>query len=234
VLLIHGLTATTAEVRPLAERLNAAGYTVAASLLPGHNTHPDDLNRVHWQEWLRACRADLQRLQADCDQVAVGGESTGAVLSLLLAAAHPEIAALLLYAPALRLALTPLDVLKLHLAAPFVRWIMPRNPGPDMGWQGYTVRPVKGILQLLAMQDHTLPRLAQIAQPLLIVQGRLDLTVRRDVPQMIADRVASTVKQVHWFERSTHCVILDQERDQVAQLTVDFLETVWKVQSGPI
>ena len=31
-LLLHGFTATTAEVRPLGERLHAAGYTVSAPL----------------------------------------------------------------------------------------------------------------------------------------------------------------------------------------------------------
>ena len=43
ILLIHGFTATTAEVRPLAEFLHKNGYTVAGPLLPGHYTKPDDL-----------------------------------------------------------------------------------------------------------------------------------------------------------------------------------------------
>ena len=45
VLLFHGFTATTAEVRLLAGRLREAGYTVAGPLLPGHGTHPDELNQ---------------------------------------------------------------------------------------------------------------------------------------------------------------------------------------------
>ena len=35
VLLLHGLTATTAEVRPLAKSLLKEGYTVSGILLPG-------------------------------------------------------------------------------------------------------------------------------------------------------------------------------------------------------
>ena len=34
LLLLHGLLATTAEVRPLGERLHAAGFSVSAPLLP--------------------------------------------------------------------------------------------------------------------------------------------------------------------------------------------------------
>ena len=38
VLLIHGFTAITAEVRPMAQLLHREGYTVAAPLLPGHGS----------------------------------------------------------------------------------------------------------------------------------------------------------------------------------------------------
>jgi carboxylesterase len=38
ILLIHGFTATTAEVRPLARRLLSVGYTISGPLLPGHDT----------------------------------------------------------------------------------------------------------------------------------------------------------------------------------------------------
>jgi len=38
VALFHGFTATTAEVRPLAEYLRSFGYTLSAPLLPGHGT----------------------------------------------------------------------------------------------------------------------------------------------------------------------------------------------------
>ena len=47
VLLLHGLTATTAEVRPLAKRLLNEGYTVSGMLLPGHGTTPENLSHTH-------------------------------------------------------------------------------------------------------------------------------------------------------------------------------------------
>ena len=55
--LVHGFTATTTEVRPLAERLHQEGYTVSAPLLPGHDTHPDDLNKVSWQDWYQTVKS---------------------------------------------------------------------------------------------------------------------------------------------------------------------------------
>jgi len=75
VLLAHGFTATAAEVRPLATRLHAQDYSVAAPLLPGHYTHPDDLNRVKRQDWTRSVENAYSELKSLCKKVIVGGES---------------------------------------------------------------------------------------------------------------------------------------------------------------
>ena len=45
-------------------------------------------------------------LRVECSSVIVGGESVGALLALRLASDHPEIKGLLLYAPAMRLAVS--------------------------------------------------------------------------------------------------------------------------------
>lgn len=231
VLLVHGLTATTAEMRPLAEYLAAAGYTVAGPLLPGHGTQSSDLNRVTWQDWLRTVEEAYAGLAARCRRVAVGGESTGAVLTLHLAAQHPEIAAVLSYAPALKLALSPAMVAAGHALAVFGYELTPK-PGPpaesDALWQGYATRPTRGARELLRLQRVTRPLLPRITQPILIFQGRLDRTVDPAAPQEIYDKVGSPVKELRWLDRSTHCVALDCERQQVFETTRAFLERAFK------
>lgn len=226
ILLIHGFTATVAEVRPMAKRLHAAGYTVAGPLLPGHYTRPEDLNHVRWQDWVQVCEETYRRLQSDCQQVVVGGESTGGLISLYLAAQHPEAAAVLLYAPALRLNLSTLDALRLRLMAPFVPWVPKQNMDSDTLWQGYPVNPLKGTLQLLALQRQVAPRLGEVRQPTLIVQGRLDTTVHASVPDQIASGVRAQIVEKHWMAQSAHCVLLDRELDQVTGLTLKFLARV--------
>ena len=229
VLLIHGFTATTAEVRPLGKFLHEKGYSVAGPLLPGHYTRPEDLNQVSWRDWVKAAEAMYQRLKSQCQQVIVGGESTGGLLSMALATEHPEIAALLLYAPALRLTLRPVDILRVYLAAPFLPWVTPK-PGPlsvvDDRWQGYTVRPLKGLIQLLRLQGQVRQHLADIRQPTLICQGRLDNTVAAGVPDEIARKISSTGTEIHWMEKSSHCVILDCEIEAVFQITQNFITRI--------
>ncbi len=228
VLLIHGFTATTAEVRPLAQILHQQGYTVAGPLLPGHGVTPEDCNRYGWRDWVNAAETVYQRLARVCRQVVIGGESLGGMLGLYLAAQHPEAAAVLAYAPALRLRrqwfLWAAPVLSLFFAS----YSKSAHPpyAADAFWQGYPVFPLRAAAQFAALQRRTWPRLSAVRQPLLIAQGRLDATVDERTPEWVAGRVSSTVKEIHWFERSTHCVAIDAEQQEVAQVTLQFLERV--------
>src|ERR1041385_4116649 len=53
ILLVHGLTDSPYYVRALADVFYAAGYNVAAVLLPGHGTKPEDLLSVRLAQWRR-------------------------------------------------------------------------------------------------------------------------------------------------------------------------------------
>lgn len=226
VLLVHGFTATTAEVRPLGQALHARGYTVAGPLLPGHGTRPEDLNRVSWQDWAAAVEAMYRHLQERCEVIVAGGESTGGLLALHLATHHPEIAALLLYAPALKLTLRRRDVLGVYLLSPFVQYVRKKrfNAGASL-WQGYPVNPLKGTIQLLRLQRVVRRLLPRIRQPVLIVQGEKDPTVHPSVPDTIAAEIGSAVKEIVWMPESAHTVIVDKELDRVVQITLRFLES---------
>jgi carboxylesterase len=226
ILLIHGYTATTAEVRPLARVLQQQGYTVAGPLLPGHNTRPEDANRCRWRDWVGAVEESYRQLTAHCQRVIIGGESMGALLALYLASEHPEAAATLAYAPALKLKLHPRQIALIRLLAPFVPYIRKQEMGDDPLWQGYTVYPLKGARELLRLQREVRGRLSRINQPILIVQGRLDATVAPTAAEIIHREVRSAVKELHWLPNSQHCVIIDREREQVNQLTLDFLRRV--------
>lgn len=165
VLLCHGFTATTAEVRLLAEVLHTQGYTVAGPLLPGHGTTPQDCNRFHWQDWYASVEQTYKELASRCEKVVVGGESAGALLALHLASEHLEITAILCYAPALRLKLGLGSALLLHLLAPFITSI-PKAPSTDGNpWQGYGDQPLKGAVQFLSLQKVIYPLLPQIPSP---------------------------------------------------------------------
>ena len=226
VLLCHGFTATTAEVRILAKALFTHGFSVAAPLLPGHGTTPADCNRYTWEDWYACIEQEYQRLVDSCQTVIVGGESTGALLTLYLAIKHPEVASILCYAPALILKNQLIINLLLPLLSSFITSVPKPTSTDNNPWQGYTVQPLKGAFQLKRLQKAIQPLISQIHQPILIMQGRLDPTVHPQSPQIIYNQVNSVIKQLHWLDYSTHCVILDKERDLAIKSTLDFLQRI--------
>jgi len=228
ILLVHGFTATTAEVRPLAQALHAKGYTVSGPVLPGHNTSPEEINKFTWHDWVSTTEQAYQELAPKCDRVFVGGESTGGLLALYLASQHPEISGVLTYSPALKLTITTIDQVKLRLLAPFIPYLAKGGKEDHLPWKGYTVNPLKGVVQLLNLQKQVNAKLYQIRRPVLIVQGRLDTTVDPRVPDMIQAGVSSVIKEIHWMEKSGHCVALDCELGQVIGITLQFLSTITK------
>ncbi|MCP4141190.1 MAG: alpha/beta fold hydrolase [Chloroflexi bacterium] len=228
IFLSHGFTATTAEVRLLAAEFHRVGYTVSAPLLPGHGTKPEDLNNVNWQDWVESGEESLQKLFGICEQVWVGGASMGGMLALQLASKYPEISGALLYVPAIRTTMRKMDMLKLYLASPFVKEIARDSLDGSGLWQGYPGLPVKGIIEFLRFQSATLKRLPFVNQPVSIFQGRLDLTVAPDAGEIIMNGVSSDIKEHHWMEKSSHSILLDEEYEKVAEISLGFIENIGK------
>lgn len=226
VLLMHGLTATPTEVRGLAKNLHAAGYTVHGPLLPGHGSSPQHLNRTRWEDWAQTARRSYESLAARYPRVFVGGESTGAVLALMLAAENPEIAGVLAYAPAVKLALSPQQVFLVHLLAPFVSTMPKKGLDGEKAWQGYRVNPLRAVQELLALQKVVLRNLHKVHQPLLVMQGRKDQTISPDCAGMVIKGAHSRHKEQYWLENSAHCLLLDREMDEVTHLTLAFMRCV--------
>src|SRR5512144_1015864 len=56
VLLLHGLTGSTFEMAPVANRLHRAGFRCLAPLLAGHGGATRDLVGVPWTEWVGKAR----------------------------------------------------------------------------------------------------------------------------------------------------------------------------------
>jgi len=220
-LLIHGFTATTVEVSCLGEFLNDKGYSVFMPLLPGHGTTPEDLNLKKHQDWYDCVEEAYRFLSSRVDHIIAGGESMGAVLTLHLAAAHPEIKTLLLYSPAL--------IVPILKKSRWLRWLQPvitkGNYDDEMPWQGYTVYPLKAAYEFYKLQRIVIQELSDIKIPLAIFHGFYDRTIAHDISDFIFTRVGSKEKKIFHMENSGHVMLLDREFDRIAQLTLEHLKS---------
>ncbi|HHY89339.1 MAG TPA: alpha/beta fold hydrolase [Chloroflexi bacterium] len=227
ILLLHGFTATTVEMRYLAEELHRRGYTVSAPLLPGHGQTPYMLNRCRWTDWLDAARSAYEDLRKTCERCVIGGQSMGGLLALMLAAERPDAAALLLFAPALHIPRLGLS----RWMAPFVKirpktYLRPGKSTRRYPWQGYPVIPVPAAAQLYRLQQKSRQALPEVSLPTLILQGTSDRTIDPHSAEIVYAGIASTIKRLHWLENAGHTLTLDQAFEQVVEMCTAFLDEV--------
>lgn len=224
-------------MRPLAESLAGAGFPVRAVRLAGHGTSVADLAHTTWRDWLASATAGLEALRRDVPRVAVAGVSMGGLLAIRLGAARPsDVAALVLCAPALRLADWKPRVL------PFLRFVpgfagrfavMPKRGGRDIldatartASCAYDAMPLPAVLSLLELQRTSRRDVGAVTQPTLLMHGRQDHVVPVASQERLRRELGSTWIESHVLERSAHVLTEDAERDTVGRLAVDFLDRV--------
>ena len=220
VLLFHGFTATTVEVRKIAKFLNDQGFSVSAKLLPGHGVSPEELNKVNYQDWITCAEEAYCELAGQYRNVFVLGESMGGLLSLWLGASHPEIKGLLLFAPALRIR----RLWQANLVWPFVETMKKKNIDLTSQWQGFNVVPMHAAAQLNRFQLKVKYMLGRVTVPAIIFQGKMDATIDPMSSVQVLENISSSEKELVWLEDSSHCILLDKQLDLVSELSLNFID----------
>jgi carboxylesterase len=229
VLILHGFTSGRATVAAIVPRAEALGLPWRLPRLRGHWTTPADLAGVTYADMLADARAALAELRGVAERVAVVGLSVGGVLTLDLALQRPDgIDSLVVLAPALRY------VNPLARFAPLVARLMKtaRNE-PALAFSdrsltaragNYTTFPSDTFVTIARAGQRVEAALPHITAPLLIIGARNDRVVRPEVAQIVHDRIGSAEKELAWFERSGHELLLDCEAGAVAERVGQFLK----------
>lgn len=219
VLLIHGFTATTLEVKLLADFFINLGCTVIAPLLPGHGTSPGDLNKNKLTDWTNCIEENYLLLEDKCDSIIVGGESMGGVFSLYLAEKHSGISALLLYSTALSV-----GKLKFSMLLKYFFPIIDKNlPADGLAWKGYTVYPLWAADQFYRLTKMVKRNLSMVKTPTIIFQGGFDKTIDANNMKLIFDGIQSNTKRTEIMRNSGHVMLLDREIEIIKLKTHAFL-----------
>jgi len=228
VLLIHGFTGSPPEMRLLGDYLHERGYTISGPRLPGHGTTVEDMNRRKWTEWTGCVEEALADLQARCEMVFVGGLSMGSLLTLYLAAHHPELCGIITYSPAVVVAS------RLIYLTPVLKYLLPtRNqsgesdltdPEADLRLWSYDQDPILAAHELLKLIRQVRRLLPQVRQPLLVIHSALDTVIHPHSAQFTYERAGSADKELITLRNSGHCITVDSEWEFVAEKTYEFIQ----------
>lgn len=225
VLLIHGYTGTPAEMRLLGDHLHEQGYTVLGVRLPGHGTKPEELNETVWQDWYAAAEEGFKRLEVCCSEVMVAGLSMGGALTIKVAAELPVTKAAILSAPiyVYDKRLPFLSILRF-----FIRYIKKRKRNYFVAEKynlSYDFMPTKPLVSLFSLVDICKKELLKkITVPCIVLQSKIEHTVRPESAQYIYDKISSEKKKLVWFKNSGHILTLDVEREEVFKEISKFFE----------
>jgi carboxylesterase len=234
-LLLHGLTGTPFELRPVADRLCRAGVRCLAPVLPGHES-ADALSRSSWLDWVAGAREALAAL-GETRRTLIVGSSMGALVACTLAAESPgRVDGIALLAPALEL--QPLGKLAGWLAGstPMARFLpqIPKGGGSDVGDPDARAAnpcmetvPLRSVGELLAFQSHVDGLLPRVRCPALVVAGALDGTVTVAGARRMAGRLGGGARFV-LLPRSRHLVAIDVERERLADDVMTFFDSLPK------
>ena len=229
VLLCHGFPGAPGSMRPWADHLVDAGYTVRLPLLPGHGTRWQDANRTTFDDWFADVSAALQELTNRCRAVVVCGLSMGGTLTLRLAEQYPDaMAGIVLVNP---------SVLTLRKDAkyllPVLRYVLPAYQGiigdiakPDVVEPGYKYIPVKAMYSLSQAWKTVRADLPKVTAPMLLMHSRVDHIVEPVNAEVVRDEVSSTSITDIVLERSYHVATLDHDAELIFTSSVEFIEKV--------
>ena len=195
--------------------LHDHGYGVRAPLLAGHGTHVSDMLDTGWRDWLRDAAAAAHDVSATGATLHIVGLSMGAVLGILLA---PVFAAATLTTVNAPLRVYSRRVRFASMARGSRRVLDPEPPDPyDDEAQAfahqYDETPVGTVAELFDLVRAAAKSLHRVTCPTLVVQSRVDETVRPESAELILRGIAAADKRVLWLERSRHVALLDVERD---------------------
>ena len=228
VLLIHGFTGSPPEMRLVGDYLHERGCTVSGPLLPGHGTTAGDMNRRRWTEWTAHVERALAELQARCEMVFVGGLSMGSVLTLYLAAHHPELPGVVAYSPAV----WPAD--RLIYLTPVLKYAIRErtksddsdmaDPEADLRLWSYEENPAFAAHELLKLVRRVRRLLPRVTCPVLVIHSTRDTAIHPDSARRTYKRVGATDKELVTLHNSGHCLTVDSEWERVAEKTYAFIQ----------
>jgi carboxylesterase len=251
ILLVHGITGSPAEMKPLVRKLTAEGFDVACPPLAGHCSTLADLKQTRWSDWYNSLEVALDDLRTRCDTVFVSGLSMGALLALKLAADHPEfisgvatLSATFFYdgwnVPRLRQRF----LLPLVIYSPLRFFLSYHEPSPygikddrirtmiDAVYRGqceglpetygYSEFPGVTIRETFRLIAAAKRELAAIVAPLLIVHSTEDDMASLKNATFLADSVSSPLVEKFYVDDTYHVLTLDKRRDDVAARVAQF------------
>ncbi len=231
VLLLHGFTGNSADVRMLGRFLETKGYTSIAPHYAGHGVAPEKLVETGPEDWWKDVEQAYQTLvDKGYQEIAVAGLSLGGVFSLKLGYTKPMKGIVTMCAP---MHMKSTDLMYqgvLEYAREYKKYEGKDDKLIEEEMKKFEEKPMDTLAELRELIGEVRNNVDHVYAPLFVVQGSLDKVINTESANIIYDEAESTDKRIKWYEKSGHVITLDQEKQQLHEDIYEFLESLdWSV-----
>ncbi|PGZ97943.1 carboxylesterase [Bacillus pseudomycoides] len=225
VLLLHGFTGNSADVRMLGRYLETKGYTCHAPIYKGHGVPPEQLVHTGPEDWWKDVMAAYQHLKdKGYEKIAAVGLSLGGVFSLKLAYTMPIIGVVPMCAP---MYIKSEEIMYQGILAYAREYKKRERKSPEQieaEMFEFKQTPMNTLRALQDLIRDVRNNIDMIYAPTFVVQARHDEMINTDSANIIYNGVESNLKEIKWYEDSTHVITLDKQRDELHEDVYNFLE----------
>ena len=228
--IIHGYTGSTFEMHGLGKFLASNGFTAVGELLPGHGTSVKDCNSKSYHDWIDAVEKGYDQLAREFQEVFVIGFSMGCTLAFHLALTR-NVRGLVIMAPAMY-KFKSRKVYFSPIVCHFKEYEVKRfkTPSDDqLPKFGYSVYPLKAGREVLKLTFRIRRQLHKVMAPAIVMHSTADISAPYENGPRVYDAVGSEDKQFITFNRSSHMLMYDCDKEAVWDATFQFVQDHSKV-----
>ncbi|MDR4889581.1 carboxylesterase [Fredinandcohnia sp. QZ13] len=225
VLLLHGFTGNSADVRMLGRFLENRGYTCHAPIYKGHGVPPEELVHTGPEDWWEDVMNAYQFLKnKGYDKIAVAGLSLGGVFSLKLGYTVPIKGIVTMCAPMYLKSEEVMYEGVVEFAREYKRFEGKSPEQIDKEIEEFKKTPMNTLKALQELIAEVRNNVDMIYSPTFVAQARHDKMINPDSANIIYEAIENDFKKIKWYEESGHVITLDKERDQLHEDVYTFLE----------
>lgn len=227
VLLLHGFTGNSADVRMLGRFLEKKGYTCHAPHYKGHGVAPEELVHTGPEDWWKDVMEGYEFLKSKGhESIAAVGLSLGGVFSLKLGYTVPIKGIVPMCAPMYIKSEEVMYEGVLAYAREYKKREGKSSEQIEQEMEEFKQTPMNTLKSLQELIAEVRNSVDMIYAPTFVVQGRHDHMIDTDSANIIYNSVESPTKDIKWYEESGHTITFDKERDQLHEDVYAFLESL--------
>lgn len=230
VLMLHGFTGNTADVRMLGRYLQDKGYTCHAPLYKGHGVPPEQLLETGPEDWWQDVVGAYEYLQEKgYDEIAVVGLSLGGVFSLKVGYTFPVKGIVPMCTPITAKTEEKIYQGVLEYAREYKQLQRKSEDEIEKEMAVFREKPAGTLMKIRDLIHEVASRLDQVTAPLFVVQARNDEMIDATSAEIIHDKAGSQMKSIKWYENASHVITLSDAKQTLHRDVHEFLQQLdWR------